>query len=515
MTIGNHFEVIAEEGIHSILGIREPVPISPRALARGLRVTFFPVAFASDRVLGFGRMLRQALIECGVTVVEYEAALHRDSRKLMEGIVVIASGQLETGNLPVDHVSNLRTTTAVSILDGPAPVSDENGSQKQLNSIVGTLAWNITQMVIFVEDAAWTVCTMNGAIIRCRNNSSFAHDVFSTLIPKLAAPVVPPHASDFEFREGALNLAADEYAPYVQDFVESGDLWARTGLMLFHTTLDSLNFRSKYYKRIAAAYLDHRSGMSYGFLARQLPAPITPGLTLSEAHRRFGGNNGIPSCLQAADGRIYVALNTNGEAIVTEVPDVKVLTTRSGCDKSHVDAGRDIILMGLSSGRIFFETPEGISARVDCKPSYDTLTILSHAVGNALIASVLARANPRAPFTSIFQKSGMALAHWHGQINRSILPDGYFVHGDTNPPVSCSTHQAAIYALTGKVAAMKQSLERGVEFIGDVHVEPHHGTNITGTSLLTLAEWVLENIDSIRRGQSDVMKLLEEEIQER
>ena len=60
------------------------------------------------------------------------------------------------------------------------------------------------------------------------------------------------------------------YRPYVQDFQESGKLWSDTGLMLFHTSLESLAFRNRYYKRLAAAYLDHRSGMSYGFLARQL-----------------------------------------------------------------------------------------------------------------------------------------------------------------------------------------------------------------------------------------------------
>ncbi|MGB6649690.1 MAG: hypothetical protein WBG01_14265, partial [Bacteroidota bacterium] len=50
--------------------------------------------------------------------------------------------------------------------------------------------------------------------------------------------------------------------------------------------------------------------------------------------------------------------------------------------------------------------------------------------------------------------------------------------------------------LTGKLSALQRSLEEGVEFIGDVHVEPYHGVNITGASLEELAHWVLGVIES-------------------
>jgi hypothetical protein len=63
--------------------------------------------------------------------------------------------------------------------------------------------------------------------------------------------------------------------------------------------------------------------------------------------------------------------------------------------------------------------------------------------------------------------------------------------------VSCSTHQAAIYALTGKLGALRESLDCRVEFEGDVHNELHHGTNITGASLVALAEWVLQHVDRL------------------
>ena len=496
--IHNHFEIITEEGATEVLGTPRSVPLSPQAMAQSLRVTFFPIVSASEQVRRFAQHLRKALALSGVSVLEYEDAL--DSArpgKIREGIVIVAPGELQSGNLPVDHVSNLRTSTVVGIVDGPCPADVESRMQEKLNSVVQALAWSIVQVVIFVDSSAWTICTMNGAIIRCESAGSFETHVRTTLIPKLAAPVVPPHATDFEVHEGGLDLASDEYAPYVTDFIEGGPLWAETGLMLFHTSLESLRFRNRYYQRVAAAYLDNRSGMSYGFLARQLACPVQPALTPAEAQKAFGGADWDGEEIHRIGERIFVSLRVADERLVAEVPDVWVLTTRSGCNKSRIDPHRDLVLLGLARGKVVFKTPRGVSTRIDCRPSYDTKTILSHAVGNAIVAGLLQKFIPAPPFSLRLIRHGMALAHWHGYLRPSMLPDGYLIHGDTNPPVSCSTHQAALFALTGKLTAMKRSLERKIDFRGDIHNEPHHGTNITGPSLVELGRWALQHIEQL------------------
>jgi hypothetical protein len=498
-----HFDVLSEGAVKGILGIHQPVPLSHTTLSSSLRVTFLPVSSASKRLLDFVQRLRCALISSGVTVIEYEHALADAKRgKVREGIAIIATGELKPGDLPVDHVSNLRTTTLVGIVDGPCPADREGGLQEKLNSVVKSLAWSIVQAAIFVDESSWTICTMNGAIIKNYYGDSFVKDVFSTLVPKMAAPVVPPHSADFEVHEELLDLSSHELAPYVSDFTESARLWADTGLMLFHTTLNSLSFRNRFYKRLAAAYLDHRSGMSYGFLARQLSTPVMPAMTYDEAEKNLGPLNWNGEGFQWLGDRLIVGLSVNTQTMVMEVPEVRVLTTRSGCDKSNIDAHRDLVLMGLSRGRVILETPKGVSTKIDCKPSYDTVTILAHAVGNSLIAGVLSRLKPAASFAAAFRKSGMALAHWHGQLDESLLPQGYFVHGETNPPVSCSTHQAAIYALTGKMKALRKSFDQGIDFQGDAHIEPHHGVNITGQSLVALARWVLEHATTIKESLS-------------
>lgn len=487
------------DAVNAILGITTPVPVVPDALARSLTVTFFPVPAATERVRAFGLRLDQALRSCNTRVIPYDAALTDTApRKIREGTVVIASGDLETGNLPVDHVTNLRRATIVGIVDGPCPARSEHDSQDKLNSIVRMLSWNIVQVVIYVDDDTWTVCTMNGAVIPC-SMETFARDVFHVLVPKIAAPVVPPHASDFDVREGGLDLHDPQYGPYVQDFQESGRLWADTRLMLFHTSLEDLEFRNRYYRRLAAAYLDHRSGMSYGFLARQLPVGPAGALDAAGARARFGAGLAGGEALHA-DDELRVKVHLPDGPRWVQVPDVWTLTTRSGCDKSNIDPHRDLVLLGLSRGRIIFATPRGVTPGLDCKPSYDTLTILSHAVGNALVASLQRSLGPASAFTEALGSTGMALAHWHGYLHGASLPPGYAVHGDANPPVSCSTFQAAIFALQGKVDAFVQAWTGGRTFAGDAHNEPHHGVNVTGPSLQWLARWALENLDELRKG---------------
>jgi hypothetical protein len=474
---------IDEETARRIMGFERRVPLSPSEMARELRVTFYPIREASERVRTFTLWLRQALIDCGVEVVSYESACDPGrADRLQEGLVVIAAGESPIGDLPIDHVPNLRKTTIVGIVDGPCPADERTTDQSKLNSIVRTLGWYVVQTVIYVEDRLWTVCTMNGAIIPCSVDAGLAGDVLSILVPKLAAPVVPPHAADFDVRAGALDLADPRYAPYIEDFVQSGLLWDRTNLFLFHTSLDALEFRSPFYKRIVAAYLDHRSGMSYGFLARQIAVDVKPALPLS--HEGEIRPVASPSCC---------SLTLAGGTYTVDLPDVWVLTTRSGCDKTHLDPRRDILLIGLSKGRIIFETPKDLDPGIDCRPSYDTLTILAHAAGNVIVASVLATLRPDAEFPRQLGSQGCAIAHWHGSVQPHLLPPGYVMFGESNPPVSCSTHQAALFALMGKITALNDSMERGADFRGDLHVEPHHGVNMTGPSLTDLAHWALDS----------------------
>jgi hypothetical protein len=471
-----------------ILGITQLVPLTLEDMAKSLQVAFYPTLSLIRRLECFLAKLRVGLIEAGIVVIDYEQALAEgDHGKIRKGIVLITPGEGESGNLAIDHVSSLSNNVVVGVLDGPCPATQRIRLQDKLNSVVSALVWHMVHVAIFVDNTSWTICNMNGAIITCPLTSSLTHDIFSSLVSKLAAPVVPPRVADFEVHDSALDLSSPGYVPHVRDMVESGKRWEKTGLLISQTPIDRLNFRSKKYKRIAAAYLDHRTGMSYGFLARQMPTPIEPALTLAQAWSLLGAYDWTENDFHKVGGRFYVALEVDDQRLIIPVPDVWVLCTRSGCEKTRLDPTKDIVRLGLAGGKTIFETPNGIGTEVDCKPSFDTAVILSHAIGNALIASVLAKINPRSMFCANLMENGLALAHWHGFLPRCAVPQGYFAHGQNNPPVSCSTPQASIYALIGKISAFQRSLEQGDAYRGDVHVEPYHGTNMSGTSLVELA----------------------------
>jgi len=183
----------------------------------------------------------------------------------------------------------------------------------------------------------------------------------------------------------------------------------------------------------------------------------------------------------------YVLLTIYSRRVVVPVPSISVLCTRSGCEKTQIDPTKDLTILSLRKGRVILQTPKGLGEKQDCQPSFDTTTILAHGVGNAIVASVLKKLRPSWRFPRLLNGEGLAIAHWHGFIHPADLPRGYYLHGHDNPPVSCSTPQAAIFALSGKLTALQRALDEGIEYLGDAHEEPSHGTNLTGKSLVDLA----------------------------
>jgi hypothetical protein len=141
-------------------------------------------------------------------------------------------------------------------------------------------------------------------------------------------------------------------------------------------------------------------------------------------------------------------------------------------------------------------TPVGTKVHRDYRPSFDTKVILAHAVGNSVVASILAMTDPKSDFLAHSRNDGLALVHWHGYIRRELVPAGWTVHGQRNPHVACSTAQSAVFALAGKLEAFAPTLKEGKPYRGDIHIEPHHGTNATFDSISGIAKFLLETPES-------------------
>ncbi len=121
--------------------------------------------------------------------------------------------------------------------------------------------------------------------------------------------------------------------------------------------------------------------------------------------------------------------------------------------------------------------------------------MLTHAVGNVIVSALQKTLTPGAgALADSLDEDGPTASHWHGYVQPGVAPAGFASHGVDNPPVSCSTPQSAVYALVGKLRAFEAALAAGAPFAGDVHVEPHHGTNLVGAvSLVDAAQWAAEH----------------------
>lgn len=480
---------LSTEAMCRILGT-SPAPLNAADMAKSLCVAFYPPVCSNHNLVNFLEKLRLSLIASGVSIITYKQALEEGSNgRIGKGIVLIAAGEGETGNLAIDHVASLSENTVVAVLSGKRPGLGASALQKRIDGLVSALAWHMAHVIIYVDDTTWTVCNMNGAM------DTYSHEalkdrVLDALIPKLAAPIVPPQKDDFEVEERPFDASVPDYQLQVRDLLAGAEMWGKSGLLATQTKMANLEFRSGRYRRITAAFLNYRTGMSYGFLARQLPLTATPAVDLEEAPRLMRLLDWGQRDFFEIEGHLCVALSLMNKRYLIKIPKVSVICTRSGCEKTQLNPDKDLLKLSLVDGKIVVGIPKDSGVENDFQPSFDTLTILAHAVGNAIVASVLTRLRPASTFHTILRHNGLALAHWHGFVHPSELPEAYHLHGLTNPPVCCSTPQAAIFALRGKLTAVQGSLEADVDYIGDVHVEPSHGTNIIGNSLVELADLV-------------------------
>ncbi|MEX1011102.1 MAG: hypothetical protein WDZ29_03495 [Balneolaceae bacterium] len=477
--------------VFDLLGIPASVPLTREDMARELKVTFIPPHRHSERLDAFSTLLKKVLKELGTEVIPYEEALAPGKEgRIKPGIVIFEQGEGRDGELGIDRVYGLYQNPVVALFESAPPIPEDPTLQETLDSIVGVLAWNLAHVPIFVESEKWTICTMNGAVIECGSDEELKKDVLQSLVPKLSAQVVPPDREKILYREGVLDPEKEGYGHYIEDYMSSAAIWRENGLMLAHTSIDELDYRNRYYRRIVSKYLDHRTGMSYGFLVWQLPVDVKPALEFGSAPNELKNAEWSDSKLLVQGDTWYARIELDEKEWLVEIPDVWLLSTRSGCNKTNLNPDRDILRLGLEKGQIVLETPKKTPAS-QARPSYDTYAILAHAVGNVITSALMQAKHGETEYSRIFSTRGVSISHWHGYPDRAFELPGYIVHGTENPPVSCSTPQSAAFAFSGKLEAIEANLSMGNSYRGDVHVEPHHGTNITGCMTLTeTADWV-------------------------
>lgn len=533
--------------ITKILGIDKGVDLTPIEMAKNLKVTFFPHADnVSEEIINFGNKLEKTFNELGAEVVPYNKALKTPSfktifkrvflflsiykrvissltarenladfkksyykklfififgKKIRRGIAIINLGEGREGNLPIDYTTSFKENPIVTILQKDEYINEFSSFQEHMENALNLFTWNMTNLAVCVDKNSWIIYSFNLSYPNFLIDGDFKKNVLNSLITKMAAPVVPPYLSEFVVQKNDFDVDNAKYKPYIEDLITSGPLLEKTGLYPAGRKVENLKFKNYFYRWIGAIHLDERNGMSYGFVARQLPVKIPKAELLEDLKDKELFDKMKEKEVAEHNGVFFIRILVHGKELVVEVPEVWVLTSRSGANKTNLDPEKDIIKMGLKNGQMFLSLPVGFETRNDYRPSFDTKVILAHAVSNAIFASVLSYFKPGSSFPKILQSNGFGLAHWHGYIDPKYIPRGWVVYGQDNASVSCSSPQSAVYAFLGKEnGIINKVLENNDDYKGDIHMEPHHGTNMTFSTLSKLADFLLSNKDISKLG---------------
>jgi len=521
--------MLSQETIQAILGIKEKIYVTPGEMADQLNIVFFPYDkdSVSQEILYFQDKLYTTLEKLKVNIVPYEEAFEYvllrkrfrllfllitnhiltslkkmfglspdpsyvnldvisnilKEKKIKKGISIVALGESNTSNLPMDNIAGFRNNSVITILDRPVDIKDDSEFHKHFDTAMNLFAHHMTNIVILVDKGSWIVYNFNASHPIYPLDSNFEKHVLDALIPKIVAPIKPNRFSEFEISPTKFDPDKKPINDIVEDLIKSGELLEKTNLYPPGKSIDSLPFRNKFYRWVGAVLLDHRNGMSYGFLAWQLPTKLSKLIQLEDALKIFGKNISDEKDYFTHNNDIYIIVHLPQGKFCLKVPEVWVLSQRSGSNKTKLNPQEDLVKLGLKNGQMIIETPKNLKLTSSYKPSFDTKVMLAHAVGNAIVGSILEYIKPDAIFPQRLKKKGLAMSHWHGYINPKLVPQGWYVYGQHNPHVSCSTPQSAIYALEGKLSVFNKSLGEPIDYLGDIHIEPHHGTNISFASL--------------------------------
>lgn len=534
-----------QETLQAILGINEKVYTKPLEMADKMNITFFP--YYSDNlsanIINFKKKLEKVFAELNVNIVPYEEALTTipltkvwknvikivlnnilfkfrnifglpqsnhyfdlnaikylfKNTKIKKGISVVVLGEQTDENLPMQYIYSFKDNSIITIIDFPKNITENSDFHDHFNTALDLFTHNMTNIVIGVDDKKWLLYNFNASHPVFPIDTNFKENVLHALVPKIVAPIRPYKLSEFEILKN--NFDINENKSQVDDLVNGALLFSKTSLYPKGKIIDQLPFRNDFYRWIGKLHLDNRNGMSYGFLAIQLPGKVYPLIHVNEFEKMAGVKP--VSSFHFYNNNLYVLVSIDSNSFWLRVPDVWVLSQRSGSDKTHVNPKKDLIKMGLSNGKMLLQTQEGVNIDNDYKTSFDTQVILAHSVGNAIIATILNHyRQSNSEFLKRYLHNGMSISHWHGYIHPEHVPKGWHVHGITNPHVACSSPQSAIYAIEGKLESFLNSLKNKSEFKGDIHIEPHHGTNVCFTSVSDLAKYLVDNPEASILGNS-------------
>lgn len=502
------------DAIRCILGLDKNLIIDHLEMAKNLKVTFYPYeGIVSKDTRLFYSKLREAFEYYGVSIVPYHEALIEPGQRLIKkGLCLVVLGEQDKDHMPIECLPSYRENFILTILDDTSFIPSglhKKSYKKQADYGYNLITWHFSNYIIAVSKNHWVNFSGNGMfdVNEIDYNDDFKQKILSSIISKLFAPLLPIPMSEFTIIDECFEPSDPDIAPYVDDLIKGAKIFSKTHLLDYKIKFENMILKKDVYKKILKIVFDNRSGAHLGYLSRQLPTRLPDIFTIEDAKNKFGIEFHDKDYTFFQD-EIYLKFDLPDKSICLKVPDIWTITSISGAEKNNLKTS-EIIKMGLKAGRMYLQFPK--NAKIDLnivRPSFDTKVILSNALSSAIYAGIMKFYKPELIYPSLLEKQGMALAHWHGYILPAYVPGGWVIHGEDYPVCMCSAHQAAVYGFMGKENAMLSSIfNSSREFLGDIHVEPQHGVNMSWESVKGLAKYLLSS-DRIAKNGNEYFKYL-------
>ncbi len=499
----------------STVGFKPPV-IDSTVMAKSLVVTFRPLpeGYNNKAIVEFRQELEKKLQACGVQIEPWEQATREfeyeinipftnwkksiKSRAVKAGISAVIDVERQpdlAGKLKICAVENLYyaytrfilknqkisvskiaqfiswaeenvrsiedpTNTQVIVLtELDKKFTDPKVSYQQKIPIgINTLVRTFSEIAIGVSPTHISILNMN------LSDSMFSVDeiekfVLKSLIPKIYVPIMP-----LSMRQFQVGIYDSNQSSFATRLVKMGQELASTNLLPAGFKIDNV-IKRKSHRDIVDWMADGRTGVSYGFVAYAEPPQYVGELEISENEwlnlLPVAGYSSA-EVRQNEIGRRYVKTKIEDKYVYKQIPDIWLLTSRSGSNKTDLNLERDILRIGLKD-RLYLQLPEGIDPAVaDIKPSYDIYVMVAIALAAALYAPELI-------------KDGAPMFHFHGYPSIQWFKPDEYCTGVHNPSVPCGTYESGVFNFLGIHNLVNKY---GSNITLASLIEPDHGTNI-------------------------------------
>lgn len=367
------------------------------------------------------------------------------------------------------RVENSLNTQVVILKDlDKSFVNPDLPYQKKIKIGLKTLVDTQSQIAIGISHEQLSILNMNlsDSLFSREEQDSF---VLNSLIPKLYVPIVPLSLSHFDI--GEYNSKQSSYA---QNLISLSRALAETELFPAGSKLSEV-VKRRSQRDLVDILVKGRTGVSYGFVA-YAEAPCYVGKrSISEAEWNSllpveGFNNN--ELRQNDQGRWHIKTRLRDQCVFKQIPDIWVVCSRSGANKTNLNIERDITRIGLKSGRLLLQFPENIDLKtVDIKPSYDTYVILSLALSTALYIPNLI-------------ENGAPMVHFHGYPAWDWFKPNEYCEGVNNPSLPCGTYESGLFNFLGIHSLANRYSDITLASV----IEPDHGTNFVSHNSTYLVE---------------------------